>query len=486
MTEMTTPPAEGRGWARALWGVAVIGMLANLLSRALVGAYIEDQAKVVVYAETWQWTYDDEMPVFQWLATALLSVTGWSVLSLDLLKYGSLAGLLSGLYVLGRRLGGTDMVGGLAVLLAFLLPTLHDELLREYPHTTALLAFVVWSTIALHILVTLPDGSARRGRQVGLLCLLWAGGVMMKHGMALVIAAQIAAVFLICRPTRRMMIILGGGALGALFICLPIYLGFLVSPETLIEETAVFRDPGRLASWERGAVDLVSSFLAEGAVLGTVLGVAWWRGPAASADLKRPLEWALIANAVLAAILAAAILILNVAVIRDRWLASTLIFFAPVAAIAIDRWLSPTGLRISMVSLLIGFAILLVGRASEPWQNGLTGKVEEENIPHRRLAKEMVAVTGTSAVVASSDPSFLATLKATDPSTTIIGPRTIHLLSEIDELWRFTYVDRRSLTLEPAFRCEPVSRLEAHLVGFPATAPPVLARLDRCQRVMPH
>tara|TARA_R100001086_G_scaffold231496_2_gene152250 strand:+ start:267 stop:494 length:228 start_codon:yes stop_codon:yes gene_type:complete len=73
--------------------VTVIG----LTGRAVNPVFVNDQLEMLTFSAEWRWIYDEQMPLYAWLAKALLDATGQSVLALDLLKYGFVGGMMAAL-----------------------------------------------------------------------------------------------------------------------------------------------------------------------------------------------------------------------------------------------------------------------------------------------------------------------------------------------------------------------------------------------------
>jgi hypothetical protein len=85
--------ASGRVPLFLILAIIAIG----LAGRALNPVFVNDQLELLEFSARWQWVYDEQMPVYAWISTALLRLTGDSVLALDALKYLWVGGMLMAL-----------------------------------------------------------------------------------------------------------------------------------------------------------------------------------------------------------------------------------------------------------------------------------------------------------------------------------------------------------------------------------------------------
>ncbi|RKR02696.1 glycosyltransferase family 39 protein [Maricaulis maris] len=265
------------------------------------------------------------MPLYAWLATALLRATGDSVLALDALKYLFVGGMWLALASTAERLRpGTGVI---AIAFAFLLPTVNDDLLGEVSHTAAQMCA---GAVSAWLIVRALDGeTSRLWLWLGL---VWAGGLAAKHSMIPLVAAEFAAVALLAGPARaRMLRHMVQAACIMVALCAPLYAILAMAPETVEAQLAEFFTdrglPGAL-------MDGLTSPLAEAGLL--ILGIA------ALAAWKRPAlgraRWVLVAVcAGFVCAIIGGVLMSGATVLRDRWLAAGLVLLAPVAASMVPR-----------------------------------------------------------------------------------------------------------------------------------------------------
>lgn len=316
---------------RLAWGsvplsvaIALAVTAIGIAGRAANPAFVNDQLEMLVFSAEWRWIYDEQMPVYAWIAKALLDTTGQSVIALDLLKYAFVGGMIMALAASANRVkAGT---GTLAIGLAFLLPTVNDDLLSEVTHTAALMA-----ATATSVWLIVRALSGERQRLWLWLALAWALGLAFKHTMFLVAIAQIGAVAMTPAPGRGTMIrhMAAAGAL-MLLACSPLLLLLASHADTVQTGLGEFY---RLERSTGAALrDLISSPLAEGGLLAAVVAIAWMRSDRPSTAPERVL---IAATAIFLVLMAAGVLVSGADVVRDRWLAPGLLMLAPAGAMMI-------------------------------------------------------------------------------------------------------------------------------------------------------
>ena len=407
-------PARTPRWP--LWTLVAIiaGTTAALTAaRAAYGVLLFDQANIVLHTQDISWVQDEQVPFYAWMLTGLMRLTGNALIVPDLVKFAGLAMALAGLFAAGRRLGGTGQAGLIAALSAFLLPTMNEDLLREYTHSAGVIGF---AGLSMWLLVAEPR---QRGWPLGL---VWAGGLLMKHNMALVMASQALADR---RAAGRWDARLGLALAIASGAALPIYLVMLLGIDTVTAGTAEFL--GERGPWDRlrGLGDLVSSVLAEGALLLVLLGIAHWRLRRAGGRPARPERLLLWSLAFALAIYAAIILAANVAVVRDRWLAPSLLALCPVAAAWLARGASAR-VNTALALVLAALAALLVAhRATEPLRSDGDGQGARAARPYPAALALIEAQRGGEDAVLLADRALAATWLTRRPGVPLVTDLTM-------------------------------------------------------------
>ena len=386
-------------------GVAVI----QLTARAIHGVSLHDQADLVLFAQDWRAAYDEQVPVYAWIVSALMRATGWAVWTPDVLKLAFLGLALAGLYQAGRALGG-PLAGTTAALTLFLLPTVHDDVLREATHSAGVLAF---AAVSLACLVP-----AERPRRPWGLALAWAGGLLAKHNMALVIASQLSA---FARLASRRLVL---AAALAVVLAAPAYLVLAANLDTVRAGTAEFVAEGGGGGRWRGLADLAGSVLAEGALLLIFLGAAYWRlrarGGHATPDERRLL---LTLPAALA-LYAVVVVLFDVGTVRDRWLAPSLLALCPIGSAWLSRGTGPRAQRLTPAILGALLLILAGYRATQALFSDGTGQGAMQARPYPAVADWLASSAADADAVLFADDQLAATTKTRHPHLAIFGART--------------------------------------------------------------
>ena len=301
--------------------VVIIGLIARAINPAFVG----DQLELLEFSAEWRWVYDEQMPLYAWIATGLLHLTGGSVFALDALKYAALAGIITGIHRAAENLvAGSGLT---AVALAFLIPTIGVDAQAAVTHSGPLLAATAWSTALL---------TARAGRpEAGFwwkLGAVWAVGLVFKHSMALVIAAQVLAVLSLRRPALRKWIrhLAAAGAL-ALAMAAPFYLLMAMHAGTVTGGMAEFYPETGWSALQAGLLDAITSPLSEAGLVVLIGMVAAWIQPGPKWPHPIYLEPGR-AGALFILLVLAASLMSGASLIRDRWLAPGALMLVPAIA----------------------------------------------------------------------------------------------------------------------------------------------------------
>lgn len=421
--------ASRGSWAiNGLTIALIIVILANLLSRLSLGVIVGDQAEMVVYAQDWRVAYDEQMPVYQWGMNILLRLTDYWVLTSDLVKYVWVIIAIICLYRLGARMSNKPIGGVLTVLLAFLIPTMNEDMLREYTHSAALIAFTAASALYF---VKAGGERPRFDRWSPGLAILWGAGLMSKHSMALFIAAQCLAFLWVYRPAFREIRSLIMTGVVTLLALSPIYAGIVLNLRVVGEGAEEFLGKtGPLARVE-GLIDMAGSIPAEGILLFLACFIAHRfarKVPVERLDLNSRFLFRL--NGIVIAIFALGVIVANATVFRDRWLAPSLVLLAPIAA----RWfvvgLTRRTLGVMTSVLLIIFTVSGVERALEPYLNRYSGKVEGENLPLMTIAREVSLRLEAGDVVVGPNQAVMANIKKHRPDVAVYSPWTIENLPD--------------------------------------------------------
>lgn len=328
---------------------AVIGI--GLAGRAINPAFVNDQLEMLEFSRSWQWTYDEQNPVYAWIAHLALDASGGSIFALEAIKYTLVAVMLAALAATGERL---ERGAGLVTLaLAFTIPTIGADALHEITHSAGLLAATAAS--AMVMVRALDRPGARLWLWLGL---IWAAGLTFKPTMIVVAAAQLVAVASL-PPAHRSALLPPMLKAIAVMLALnaPVYAIMLAHAETVRDGAAEFFRGDAFAARLRGAGDMLSSPISEGGLIMAAALVGWYRQVRPRALLPAE-RLALTTTAVFLLAFALAVLISGASVVRDRWLAPGLMLMAPVAGAMLVRTLTARQARIA-AALAVGFVICM-------------------------------------------------------------------------------------------------------------------------------
>ena len=340
-TMPSSPRRTGVAWeavALAAYGACVLAILTQVFS-----GLTRDDLEVVYYAQGWRFhTHPDHLPLYDWLAQALVYVLGPTPLATGLLKVALMMTAYALMWLGVRRITGSR---GLATIAAAGIPACHFfgyMAIRNYTHSMLLLAALAGVFCAAAHVITAPSQSR---------CRLWAAsglGVAMSIGLMskfsfVLFAACLLAVLPWQRMTRgHVMNLVPLGLTGALpgVILVGIWLATL--PEPLMPHLATAleseREMGLVARVAGIAGDTVLTpilRLLPGLLLPLLLApVALWRGHAAAgpapdeqADLCRPWANRLALYAICcAAVVIAATLLGGGTRVREHYMAPVIVF----------------------------------------------------------------------------------------------------------------------------------------------------------------
>lgn len=169
--------------AIALW------LLVSLLLWRWMPGGRSDDAEILLHTQTWAWGWRlRNPPLFEWLAGALMTLTGphaWAVMSL---RVACMAAFMAGLHRVARALGASRSEAAVAALAPLWVLQFSYYALFDLTHTVLAGVFYVAVVAAVHHAVARP-GAARMallGLAVGL-------GLLTKHFFAFYAAAAALA-----------------------------------------------------------------------------------------------------------------------------------------------------------------------------------------------------------------------------------------------------------------------------------------------------
>ena len=403
----------------------VIICIAGCVSRLVFGEFLRDQAELVVFSQTLQPLYDEQIPVLTWIMTGLFKATNYFILWPDIYKYLCLGLAVSALYDIGRNLTGQAYLGVISGLSVFFLPTFHVDMLSEVTHTAALLAATGLSTAWF---VRRSSGELKP-RLFLALAAFWTLGLLAKHTMVFVIAAQCVAFAWVYRPSRHVVIAFVKTLALTLVGAAPFY-GLLIAGKQSV--ASGLQEFFRTEGFRRGLIDLPESILGEGAlfIIGAIIIAICMclkrrrsNLDAVEKPLNTQLRFLWLTSALILLCFIPFIIAGDIAVVRDRWLAPALMLWGPLFAHAFLRFSDRAGRRAAIAFSAI-ISVLGLYAAVEPGIKARSGAVELDTWPVAKMSKDVRANYPNATTFIAYDDNLVATLKRQNPTLKIYSIKT--------------------------------------------------------------
>lgn len=412
----------------ALFPMVVAGYygLHLVIRVALPGGAGLDDAEQFVAAQSWQWGYGPQPPLFTWIQRALFLALGESILAFALLRNLLLVATVLLVFQAGRRLGGPDtgLAAGASMLL---LPQFAWESQHSHTHTTLVVALSAWALWAF-----LDLCAYRRARDyllfgtaTGLAVLAKFNGILLPLGLVLA-ALSLPAIrgVMLC---RRFLL---APAAAVAIVAAPL-LWMSAHPDLVLGRTRKFGfDPE--AGVLTGGAELAVKATAFVALLVVVWAVLLWRYRGHPPALNGPGTWgrALVVRAVVAGLVLIFALVLasGATVVKERWLQPVL-FAAPLA---ITLWgcprLAAPGLR-RLLWICGAIAITVLAAIPLHHRFGSFGKPPLRIADHAALLSRIEAATGPVGTVISNSHSLAGNFRLIRPGLVALTPE--YLLPEL-------------------------------------------------------
>ncbi|MDX5595014.1 ArnT family glycosyltransferase [Pseudovibrio sp. SPO723] len=124
----------------------------RLLSSANLGL---DEAEQIIAAQSLEWGYGPQPPLYSWLVVAFFSVFGKSLFALSLLKNATLLLGYLGVWFTAKRMGGKTFAA-LATASIIFLPQISWEAQRALSHSVLLFAAASWTVYVMLLCIDKP------------------------------------------------------------------------------------------------------------------------------------------------------------------------------------------------------------------------------------------------------------------------------------------------------------------------------------------
>jgi 4-amino-4-deoxy-L-arabinose transferase-like glycosyltransferase len=177
--------------------VVVAYFAMNALLRALTpGGLGLDEAQIMVHAQSLEWGYGLQPPLYAWLQRGAFALAGEGKTALAAVKYGLLAAACAGVWTAARLAGAGARAAAAATLMLMLIPGIAWEAQRALTHTPLALALAAWAFAAF--------AHARRCGGLAahlVLGLVLGAGVLAKWNGVFIVIGVVGAM-LVCPPRR--------------------------------------------------------------------------------------------------------------------------------------------------------------------------------------------------------------------------------------------------------------------------------------------
>ena len=425
MKENNTESARISPNYKWLWIVFLGLVISGCISRLYFGVFVRDQAELVVLSQQFTLIYDEQIPVLTWLMTGLFRATDYFILWPDIYKFICLGLCLLSVFKLTFHITKDSSLALVAALSLFFLPTFHEDMLGEVTHTAALLAATALST---DWMVRQKPSQVVKTQTLLILMTFWLFGFLAKHTMSFVIIAQVLAYLVAFNLPKSAKFRLIFAAVITFILITPVYILLASQAATLGQGFEEFhRDEG----FARGLVDLLSSSLTEALIfiLFGLIGCLFFKlHKKVGKNIIQTAEALFLALTLLFIVLLFVpfIILADIAVVRDRWLAPALMLLGPLFAILISG--AKTQRIQQLRTALIGLVCVLgLFRAGEPLIDRLSGTQNIDNAPLALMSQKLREHNPDITTYISSNYNLLATLKYQDPSLHIYSQKNLRL-----------------------------------------------------------
>lgn len=447
---MSRFPLKHPGFILPLFIVIMSGCAARLAS----GTFLRDQAELVVFSQTPQLLFDEQMPLLAWLMSFLFKATNYFILWPDLYKYLCLSLVLWALFDIGYVLTKKFHLAILGAFSVFFLPTFHTDMLSEVTHTAALLAATAMSTA---LLLRLRNNGATRKVFIGL-GVWWLVGIFAKHTMVFVILAQIIAYALAFKPRRNVVLGLLKTLLVTALCALPFFVLLIIGKESIDSGMQEFLSPD---GYKRGLVDLLTSIVGEGAlyIIVAIVIIPCLFVRKRRQTLKTQSRITVDSNVGFLALTSFLILLWfvpfiilgDIAVFRDRWISPTLMLWGPLFAYSFLFFRDKIG---QITSIIFSVLVCVIGlyAAAEPRLKVKSGSVDLDTWPIALMSEKLRADFPSISNYIAFDDNLVATLKYQDPRLNVYSVKTRNAF-QTEAKGKFLLLrvaDSPKLSLEPA------------------------------------
>jgi hypothetical protein len=369
-------------------GVFAVHVLLRLVMSRVT---VLDESEQIVFAQSWQWGYGPQPPLYTWIQILFFDVFGTSILGLTLLKNALLFACYAFTYGAGRVVTRSHLGGMIAALGLLLIPQIAWESQRDLTHSVLAMTL---STATLFAFLKLHR-SPTPWRYL-LLGMLFGLGMLSNYNYAMLLVGLLIAAA--CLKEFRPVVV-NGWMIAAVTVAVVMLLPhaqwcvqhwsvvFSSSHKLRIQDETSF-----MVTAVRALGNLIAAWLSHiGSIVGIFLLLCWRQlVPFPRETLRRPqVRLLLWLTAIALAGIAVAMVLSRATSFKGRWLQPLFFCVSILCAALVQPRLTRAALRRILGAAALVAAIVMVLMPGRLWVADELGRVEGLNAPYRELMAQL-------------------------------------------------------------------------------------------------
>ena len=409
----------------ALLAIVVWLLLQGTLRILTASSLGLDEAQLMVTAQSLEWGYGPQPPLYSWLQYGVFALLGPSIPSLVYTKEAMLAGTFVLFFLASRLVLGEERRAVVATLLLFTIPQIVWESQRALSHSVLALLL---AAAALYLVVRIlryarPADYILLGVAIGL-------GLLSKYNFAIFAIALVGAAMLSERDRPR--ILSGWFALSLLIAALitaPHFYWGLTHLDLMLASSGKFAIEANMPFFDRVALPVLgagSSIASFSAITALIVVVAAFAPPRRTSPAPGGAMWregsVFIVRLLLVtvAVVIATPLLSGATVVMDRWLMPVLFFLPLPLLIVCSRWLDEGRLRLLAVLATVSAVVCSAGLTAAALLPDLVGRGLRGTEPYAAFAESIRRDVADPAYILADTTSISGNLKLAFPRATVV------------------------------------------------------------------
>lgn len=379
-----------------------------------------DEAQLMVTAQSLEWGYGPQPPLYSWLQYGVFALFGPSIPALVYTKEALLAGTFVLFFLASRLVLREERRALVATLLLFTIPQIVWESQRALSHSVLVLLL---AAAALYLFLrVLRDGRPADfvllGVSIGL-------GLLSKYNFAIFAIALVGAAMFSMRDRPR--ILSGWFALSLLIAALisaPHFYWGLTHLDMMLASSGKFAIEANISVFDRVALPVLGAGIAIAsfsAITALIVAIAAFLPPKRDLQTTGPAAWQEGSDFVIrlflvaVAIVVATPLLSGATVVMDRWLMPVLFFLPLPLLIVFSRRFSEARLRLLSVLAVISAVICSAGLTAAALLPDLVGRGLRGTEPYSVFAETIRGEVPDPAYILSEGTSMAGNLRLAFP-----------------------------------------------------------------------